>query len=506
MLGHVLGPPGFEPFVNSSLLAGVTLANGSGVSTVTHAFTRGEWVHLALVESGPAAQVYVNGQFVGATSNGFGTLIGLPLHLGSDGAGQFFRGQMDEVRIWNVGRSATEIRYGLSRALAGNEPGLVAYWRLNEGIGTTAADATANRIDATLYGSAWTNSEVTLVNTIGSLSMALDLTASRSNYVQVAAAPSLALSNQFTFETWIRPRSAQCSTILSRGDGADLAATDYIFQVGTDGTDCGVMNLALMVGGAWTRSASTVPTNEWTHVAVTYDGATNRYYINGVLDHAVAAPGSPYQSNSELFIGRQGSAGDRYFDGALDEVRMWNTARSESEIQSNISRALLANEPGLVGCWRFDEQAGVQAVDASSRRNHGRLANRPLRVLSFWKPVFTLNGANPLSQECHSAFVDPNATASGVCWAIAAGARLSLALRTDGKMVTWGGWAQYRDLNIVADATNLIAIAIGADTSLGSFGLRSDGTLVAWPHSLSAQTSIGSFFTRWPRPRPAMTK
>src|SRR2546428_73075 len=150
-----------------------TAANGSSVSTVAYAFTRGEWVHLALVESGSTAQVYVNGQFVGNTSNGFGTIIGLPLHLGSDGTGDFFRGEMDEVRIWNVARSATEIRYNLSRALSGNEPGLVAYWRLNEGIGTTALDATTNRLDGTLYGTTWTNSAVTLVNTSGSLGMAL---------------------------------------------------------------------------------------------------------------------------------------------------------------------------------------------------------------------------------------------------------------------------------------------------------------------------------------------
>src|SRR5881394_2292258 len=121
-------------------LAGVALANGNSVSTVAYAFTRGEWVHLAVVDNGQTAQVYVNGNFVGNTSNGFGTIIGLPLQLGSDGTGQFFRGQMDEVRIWNVARSAIEIRYNLSRALVGNEPGLVAYWRLNEGIGATAAD------------------------------------------------------------------------------------------------------------------------------------------------------------------------------------------------------------------------------------------------------------------------------------------------------------------------------------------------------------------------------
>jgi len=177
---------------------------------------------------------------------------------------------------------------------------------MDEGDGSIAIDATTNHLDGTLSGATWTNSDVVLVNTIGSLGMALDLTASRSNYVQVASAPSLTVTNQFTFEAWIRPRTAHCSTIISRGDGANLATTDYIFQVGTDGTNCGVMKLALMAGGAWTTSASTVPLNAWTHVAVSCDGLTSRFYINGLLDRAVAVAGSLYQSGSPLFIGRRG--------------------------------------------------------------------------------------------------------------------------------------------------------------------------------------------------------
>lgn len=475
-------------------LAGVALANGNSVSTVACAFTRGEWVHLALVESGSSAQVYVNGQLVGNTSNGFGTIIGLPLHLGSDGTGQFFRGQMDEVRIWNVTRSATEVRYNLSRALAGNEPGLVAYWRLNEGLGTTAADATTNRFDGTLFGPAWTNSDVTLVNTIGSLGMALDLTASRSNYVQVASAPSLTLTNPFSFEAWIQPRTAQCSTILSRGDGANLATTDYIFQVGTDGTNCGVMKLALMTGGAWTTSASTVPLNVWTHVAVTRDGATNRFYINGVLDRAVAAAGSVYQSGLPLFIGRQGSSAFSYFDGTLDEVRAWNTIRNASEIQTNINRLLPANEPGLMAYWRFNEQAGIRAVDASGRSNHGTLINRPVRVISFWAPTIALNGTNPLIQECHTTFADAGTMANGTPVALEAGGFAhALTLKVDGTVAGWGaggpgssGSPNYGQTTIPASATGIVAIAAGYTHSLA---LKPDGLVLGWGANDTAEAN-----------------
>jgi len=238
----------------------------------------------------------------------------------------------------------------------------VGYWRMDEGVGSIAIDATTNHLDGTLSSATWTNSDVVLVNTSGSLGMALDLTASRSNFVQVASAPSLTLTNRFCFEAWIRPRTAQCNTILARGDGANLATTDYIFQVGTDSTNCGVMKVALMAGGQWTTSASTLPTNAWVHVAVSCDGATNRFYINGVLDRAMAATGSVYQSASPLFIGRQGSSGGNYFDGLLDEVRVWNTTRSAAQIQTNLTRALPVNEPSFDGLLAFQRAGGYRVV------------------------------------------------------------------------------------------------------------------------------------------------
>src|SRR5262249_3037207 len=157
-----------------------------------------------------------------------------------------------------------------------------------------------------------------------------------------------------------------CNSILARGDGTAFTNTDYIFQVGSDGTNCGVMKLALMVAGNWTTSISTVSLNEWTHVAVSYDGTMSRFYINGLLDAAVATTGPVYQSGSPLFIGRQGVSSANYFDGELDEIRMWNTVRSGVQIQGNINRTLPANQSGLLGYWRFDEQLGVQAFDGSS--------------------------------------------------------------------------------------------------------------------------------------------
>jgi hypothetical protein len=66
---------------------------------------------------------------------------------------------------------------------------------------------------------------------------------------------------------------------------------------------------------------------------------------------------------------------DGSFAGEMDEVRVWNTARSEAEIQANRDRRLAGDEPGLVAYWNFDEGEGQVVSDVTTNRNHGRLGS-----------------------------------------------------------------------------------------------------------------------------------
>ncbi|MCC7035579.1 MAG: hypothetical protein IT179_22395, partial [Acidobacteria bacterium] len=67
-----------------------------------------------------------------------------------------YNGGLDEVRIWNVVRTAAELQAQRTVELAGTEPGLVAYWRFNEGTGTTVADDAPGTLAGTLLnGTLW---------------------------------------------------------------------------------------------------------------------------------------------------------------------------------------------------------------------------------------------------------------------------------------------------------------------------------------------------------------
>jgi hypothetical protein len=121
----------------------------------------------------------------------------------------------------------------------------------------------------------------------------------------------------------------------------------------------------------------------WFHVAGTYDGANKTHaFINGVeigtgfpVSGALATP-----ANMPLYIG-SGTLRS-YFTGSIDEVRIWNVARTAAQIAQDMRFRLVGNEAGLVGYYRFDEGTGTTARDATSGAHNGTLTNGPTYVAS----------------------------------------------------------------------------------------------------------------------------
>ncbi|MBM3239750.1 T9SS type A sorting domain-containing protein [Candidatus Poribacteria bacterium] len=105
---------------------------------------------------------------------------------------------------------------------------------------------------------------------------------------------------------------------------------------------------------------------QWVHVAWVKDDTEYRIYRNGLLFATRTAPTSFYTADSSYWIGRV----DNYWNGLIDEVRIWNIARTQEEIRATMNTTLKGNEPGLVGYWNFDDGT---ANDSSPYRNHGTL-------------------------------------------------------------------------------------------------------------------------------------
>ncbi|MEZ4885314.1 MAG: IPTL-CTERM sorting domain-containing protein [Chitinophagales bacterium] len=100
-----------------------------------------------------------------------------------------------------------------------------------------------------------------------------------------------------------------------------------------------------------------VPLNQWVHIAVTWGGSNNaqRVYINGVpATQFLGSSSSSTDINNTLTIGGIGSSASGRYNGLIDEVRIWDVARTEAEILENMNVALTGSEANLVAYYNFN--------------------------------------------------------------------------------------------------------------------------------------------------------
>jgi len=117
--------------------------------------------------------------------------------------------------------------------------------------------------------------------------------------------------------------------------------------------------------------ATTVNDGKWHHVAVTYDGSTAKIYVDGKLDAQNTTVGGNLDSAVDaIYIGKYGSG--EFFNGSIDEVRLFSDARTESELRADMFQGgTLANSGALVGRWSCNEGTGSAVADSSGNSNNG---------------------------------------------------------------------------------------------------------------------------------------
>jgi hypothetical protein len=148
--------------INGYLEFGMNTGAWQSVKSTQQVAT-GKWVHVSVVKNGTGTNnvtLYINGvaNATGTVSQDFTPdqmLIGAYFQNGSILSNTYFNGNIDEIRIWNVARTQTAIEDDMYKELAGTETGLISYYKMNEGSGTTLADASSNDYILDLYGSDW---------------------------------------------------------------------------------------------------------------------------------------------------------------------------------------------------------------------------------------------------------------------------------------------------------------------------------------------------------------
>jgi uncharacterized delta-60 repeat protein len=198
------------------------------------------------------------------------------------------------------------------------------------------------------------------------------------DFVLIADSVSLTMTNTMTMEVWINPDSStNTSRMIINKEG------EYELAVFPDNT----LRWAIAStnpGWTWVNTGHVVTNGVWTHVAVTFDNGTIQTYVNGNVVHSFAGSGpigDQHAALDELRIGgRSNNPSNQYFDGSIDDVRIWNVARNQAQIQASMDQTLAGNEAGLVAYYRFNETSGTAVVDLSSFGNNGTLTNGVTRV------------------------------------------------------------------------------------------------------------------------------
>ena len=193
------------------------------------------------------------------------------------------------------------------------------------------------------------------------------------DYVAIADSASLTMTNTMTMEAWIKAdASANVNRMIINKEG------EYEVALFSDGT----INWAFAntdPGWTWHNTGYVVADGEWTHIAVAYDNGAVSTYVNGTLVDLYNGSGSIGDAHvglDELRIGgRSNAPADKYFDGQIDEVRIWNTVRTQGQIVAAMDQVLGGAEAGLAGYWNFNEGSGSSVADLTGNGNTGTLTD-----------------------------------------------------------------------------------------------------------------------------------
>lgn len=466
------------------------------------------WYHAAVTFDGQYWKLYLNGALERMTGsdtgaarfprwdsiqhaalasalNSCGTPGGPCLWSARQPAGHF-QGIIDEVRIWNVARSQSEIRSTINTEVSG-APGLVTRWGLNEGLGKTTIQGEPGRFPGTLTnGPAWVSGSgafnLVLENIPPGAPAGLQAVAANhslaltwkdnadpdlagyniyrgtvpSLYVRINAAPVTAssytdtnlangteyfyivravdaLGNEsrasneaysipqlaagsalaftrdagtyvtfgdplkldlaaFTIETWFKRTGAGtpvntggkgiASAIplvthganQSEGSRADanwmLVIDDSLDVIAADFEDMATGRNHVITG------VTPILENTWHHAAATYDGATWKLYLDGKLESTVTVRAQPRSDTAQqaalgTMLSTSGEASG-FFQGAIDEARVWSRALPQEEILANLNRQLTTGT-GLVARWGLNEGTGTGVEDSIATAANGTL-------------------------------------------------------------------------------------------------------------------------------------
>ncbi|AQS94908.1 hypothetical protein BXQ17_12820 [Polaribacter sp. BM10] len=329
-------------------------------------FNLNTWYHVAVTYDGSTRKFYVDGvEIENIASSGINVPNANNFRIGSTNFGEYFKGGMDDVRIWNVARTASEISNNKDKELVGNETGLVAYYKFNQGTDnadnssiTSATDVTTNN-NATLKNFALTG---TTSNWVYDASRVLNtapiFTSTHLNFDGVDDQINIPYNSSFDFSTGtveamlrLQPNSNNTSFASIRtGSGNN---TRWSLHIHEGNNEVGIYN-----GSSYSQLSVNIEPNVWYHVAFVMTSSLTEVFVDGISIGTInIGINIGANSNIPFVIGNNNDStyNNEFFIGDIDEVRVWDDARTATEISNNKDKKLLGTETNLIAYYQFNQ-------------------------------------------------------------------------------------------------------------------------------------------------------
>jgi len=189
-----------------------------------------------------------------------------------------------------------------------------------------------------------------------------------NDYVAIPDHNQLDMTNNYTLECWFKADSF--------GTAGNLRGLIDKYQTS------GAAGYLLRLNGAeldfdqLVTSGLNLQTGRWYHVAAVNSNSTRTLYVNGLARTISGTSYTVLANTNELRLGCDYSS--RFYDGQMDEARVWNVVRSETEIRDAMHRQLSGSEPGLVAYYNFNVNSGAVLPDLTTNGHSGTLTNGPV--------------------------------------------------------------------------------------------------------------------------------
>ena len=199
-----------------------------------------------------------------------------------------------------------------------------------------------------------------------------------NDYILIPDHAALDLTENYTLEAWIFPESfSWLAGIISKYQTS--AANGYMLRLTYQSPYTGLGFDEVVT------STGVLNSNQWYHIAAVKNGGSRKLYINGLQYNINGSALNVSANNDPLRIGSDYAS--RYFDGRIDEVRIWNVPREQDDIIATMDTVLSGSETGLVAYYSFNEGSGIILYDQTDNGHDGTLVGG-----QSWSSGYTLSG------------------------------------------------------------------------------------------------------------------